>query len=61
MKYIFKQLIVSNSNIYIQLPTLVFLGLPGDSNGKESTCNVENLGLIPGLRRFPGVGHGNPL
>ena len=34
---------------------------PGDSDHKESTCNVGDLGLIPGLGRFPGGGHGNPL
>jgi len=31
------------------------------SDGKESACNVEDLGLIPGLGRSPGGGHGNPL
>ena len=30
-------------------------------NGKESACNVGNLGLIPGLRRSPGEGIGYPL
>ena len=35
-------------------------GLPGGSDGKESTCNAGNLGLIPGLGRSPGGGHGNP-
>ena len=35
--------------------------VPGGSDGKESTCNVENLSLIPGLGRSPGGGHGNPL
>ena len=34
---------------------------PDGSDGKESTCNVENLSLIPGLGRSPGGGHGNPL
>ena len=34
---------------------------PGDSDSKESTCNVGDLGSIPGLGRFPGGGHGNPL
>ena len=34
---------------------------PGGSDGKEPTCNVGDLGSIPGLGRFPGVGHGNPL
>ena len=27
----------------------------------ESACNVGDLGLIPGLGRSPGGGHGNPL
>ena len=34
---------------------------PGDSDGKESACNAEDLGLIPGLGRSPGEGNGNPL
>ena len=34
---------------------------PGGSNGKESACNVGDLGLIPGSGRFPGEGKGNPL
>ena len=37
------------------------LGLPGGSDGKESACNVGDLGSIPGLGRSPGGGHGNPL
>ena len=28
---------------------------------KESACNVGNLGSTPGLGRFPGGDHGNPL
>ena len=36
-------------------------GIPGGSDGKESNCNVGDLGLIPGLRRSPGGGHGNLL
>ena len=28
---------------------------------KESACNAGDLGLIPGLRRFPGEGKGYPL
>ena len=42
-------------------PTPVFLGFPGGSAGKESTCNVGDLGLIPGLGRSPGEGNGYPL
>ena len=37
------------------------LGFLGGSAGKESVCNVGELGLIPGLRRSPGEGNGNPL
>ena len=28
-------------------------GFPGGSDSKESTCNVGDLGTIPGLGRFP--------
>ena len=31
------------------------------SAGKESTCNEEDLGLIPGLGRSLGEGKGYPL
>ena len=37
------------------------LGVPGGSVGKESACNVGDLGSIPGSGRSPGGGHGNPL
>ena len=37
------------------------LGFPGGSDGKESACNVGDLGSIPRLGRFPGAGHGNSL
>ena len=29
------------------------MGFPGDSDSEELACNAEDLGLIPGLRRFP--------
>ena len=41
-----------------RLPTPVFLGFPGGSAGKESACNVGDLGSIPGLGRPPGGGQG---
>ena len=41
--------------------TIDSMGFPGGSDGKESVCNVGDLGLIPGLGRSPGGGHGNPL
>ena len=43
------------------LPIPVFMGFLGGSDGKESICNVGDLGSIPGLGRSPGGGHGNPL
>ena len=36
-------------------------GFPGGSDSKESACGAGDLGSIPGLGRFPGEGHGNPL
>ena len=44
-----------------RLPTPVFLGFPESSAGKESACNVGDLGLIPRLGRSPGEGKGYPL
>ena len=34
---------------------------PGDSDGKKSSCNVGDPGLIPGLGRSPGEGNGYSL
>ena len=39
--------------------TIVPLGFPDSSVGKESTCNAGDLGSISGLGRSPG--EGNPL
>ena len=39
----------------------MFLGFPCGSAGKESTCNVRDLGSIPWLGRSPGEGKGYPL
>ena len=40
------------------------IGLPQWLSNKESTGNAGDtgdVGLIPGLERFPGEGNGNPL
>ena len=37
------------------------MGFPGDSDDKESACNIGDLGLIPGLGRSPGEGKAYPL
>ena len=34
---------------------------PGGLDGKESACNVGDLGSIPDLGRSPGGGHSNSL
>ena len=37
------------------------MGFPGGSDGKESSCNVGDLGSIPGLGRSPGERDSYPL
>ena len=37
------------------------MGFPGGLYGKESACNVGDLGSIPGLGRNPRGEHSNPL
>ena len=44
-----------------RLPTPVFLGFPCGLAGKESACNVGDLGSISGLGGSPGEGNGYPL
>ena len=41
--------------------TPIFLGFSCGSAGKESACNVGDLGLIPGLGRSPAEGNSYPL
>ena len=36
-------------------------GFPGGSDGKESACNVGDLGSVSELGWSPGEGNGNPL
>ena len=50
---------MDNSNS--TFPKWLFGGLPCGSAGKESACNVGDLGLIPGLGRSPGEGKGYPF
>ena len=35
-----------------------YRGFPGDSDVKESSCNIGDMGLIPGLGRSPGEVNG---
>ena len=60
-------LTVSDSNCYVyHLLSLLcihscILGFPCGLAGKESACNVGDLGSIPGLGRSPEEGKGYPL
>ena len=44
-----------------QTASSLCLGFPGSSAGKESACNAEDPGSIPGSGRAPGEGIGYPL
>ena len=37
------------------------MDFPGGPDGKESVCNAEDTGSIPGLGRSHGEGNSNPL
>ena len=52
---------MKHTDIMFFILCILGMGFSGGSDGKESTCNVEDLDSIPGLGRFPGEGHGNPL
>ena len=41
--------------------SVIQLGFPGGSDGKESSCNVGDPNSIPELGRSPGKGNGYPL
>ena len=45
----------------ISVTVVLVMGFPCGSAGKKSTCNVGDLGLIPGFERSPGEGKGYPL
>ena len=51
----------TKNGICVKVGSLLKSGLPCGSDGKESACKARDLGLIPGLGRSPGGGHGNPL
>ena len=46
---------------YLRKIILCDRGFPRGSDGKETTCNAGDLGLIPGLGRSPGEENGYPL
>ena len=48
-------------SLFLNMLSRLVMGFPGGSAGKESACNVGDLGLTPGLGRSPGEGKGYPL
>ena len=50
-----------NKNFAFDQTHLLFLGFPGGSDNKGSSCNTGDPGRIPGLGRSPEEGNGNPL
>ena len=40
---------------------MICKGFPDGSDGKESACNIGDLGSIPGSGRSPEEGNDNPL
>jgi len=53
--------VLSLDLLILVITKLLHAGFPGGSAGKESTCNVGDLGSIPGLERSPGEGNIYPL
>ena len=52
----------TGSRLFVSLFSVVSSkGLTQWLSGKESTYNVGDIGWIPGLKRSPGGGSGNPL
>ena len=46
-------MIITLNSLLVRLPISTSLvGFPGGSDGKESTCNVGDVGLIPGRRAW---------
>ena len=47
--------------LWLFMINMAIMGFPCGSDNKESTCKVEDLGLISGLGKSTWGGHGNPL
>ena len=50
--------IFSSQVSFLFFLAVLYVGLPWWLSGKESACNAENSGSIPGLGRSPGEGNG---
>ena len=47
--------------LHICVSPIECAGFPDSSDGKKSTCDAGDLGLIPGSRKSPGEWNGYPL
>ena len=64
LKFMSIELVMPSNHLIFCYPLLFCfqsLGFPCGSAGKESACNVGDLGLIRGLGRSPEEGKGYPL
>ena len=56
---------VTKDKVWSQQNMMIFCyclkGFPNSLDGKESVYNAGVLGLVPGSRRSPGEGNGNPF
>ena len=48
--------LVPSIHVFLKEELVICKGFTESSVGKESACNVGDLGLIPGLGRSPGEG-----
>ena len=58
---LFYECVMLISYSYVLSYVILYMGFPGGSADKESTCNAGDLGSIPGLGRSPGKWKGYPL
>ena len=49
------------TSFYLDIFAYLFTFVVVYSDGKESACNVGDLGSVPGSGRFPGKGNGYSL
>ena len=58
MVYIWHSWCLFGTHLFASSKNNIMLGFPGGADGKESACNVGDLGSTPGLGRSPGEGKG---
>ena len=53
--------VTSHVHVWSSVHLYTYMGFPGGSDGKESSCNAGDLGSVLGLGRSPGEGNSYPL